>query len=117
VCALHCLTVPLLVTVLPLAGAGVLLGGWLEVLFIAASVALTTGSLCWGFQRHRRWRVLIVLGAAVTMIAAGRFLASEPYELLCVVGGAVVLTGGHLLNRYLCRTCAVCEEESGRGGS
>jgi MerC mercury resistance protein len=117
VCALHCLTVPLLVTVLPLAGAGVVLGGSLEVLFIAASVALATGSLCWGFRRHRRWRVLIVLGAALTMIAVGRFLASEPYELMCVVMGAAALAGGHLLNRYLCRTCVVCEDEPARGGS
>ena len=46
VCALHCLTVPLPVTVLPLAGAGVVLEGSLEVLFIAVSVALATGSLC-----------------------------------------------------------------------
>jgi hypothetical protein len=76
VCAVHCLTVPFLVTVLPLADAGVLLGGSLEVLFIAASVALAAGSLCWGFRRHRRWRVFIVLGTALTMIAVGRFLAS-----------------------------------------
>ena len=72
-CALHCLTVPLLVTVLPLAGAGVLLGGSLEILFIVASVVLATVSLCWGFRRHRRWRVFVVLGAALLMIAVGRF--------------------------------------------
>ena len=104
-------------TVLPLAGVGVLLGAWLEVLFIVASVALATGSLCWGFRRHRRWRVFIVLGAALTMIVVGRFLASEPYELVCVVLGAVALAGGHLLNRYLCQTCVVCEDEPARGGS
>jgi hypothetical protein len=117
VCALHCLSVPLLVTVLPLVGAGMLLGGWLEVLLIAASVALATGSLCYGFRRHRRWRVLIALGAALTMLAVRRFLASEPFELLCVVMGAAVLAGGHFLSHYLCRTCVVCEDEPTRGGS
>jgi MerC mercury resistance protein len=111
VCALHCLTVPLLAAVLPLAGAGMLLGGSLEILFIVASVALASGSLCWGFRRHRRWRVLIALGAALSMIAVGRFLASEPYELVCVVVGAMALAGGHLLNRYLCLTCVVCQDE------
>jgi hypothetical protein len=116
-CALHCLTVPLLVTVLPLAGAGVFLGGSLEVLFIAASVALATGSLCWGFRRHRRWQMFIVLGAALTMIGVGRFLARESFELVFVVMGAAVLAGGHLLNRYLCLTCRVCEDEDARGGS
>ena len=33
VCAVHCLTVPFLVTVLPLAGVGVLLGGGVAILF------------------------------------------------------------------------------------
>jgi hypothetical protein len=117
VCAVHCLTVPFLVTVLPLAGAGVLLGGSLEILFIVASVVLATVSVCWGFRRHRRWRVIVVLGAALTMIAVGRFLASEPYELVFVFMGAMVLAAGHLLNRYLCLTCVVCEDEPAHGGS
>jgi hypothetical protein len=117
VCAVHCLAVPLLATVLPLAGAGVLLGGSLEILFIVASVILATGSLCWGFRRHGRWRVFVVLGAALTMIAVGRFLASEPYELVFVFMGAMVLAAGHLLNRYLCLTCVVCEDEPAHGGS
>ena len=117
VCAVHCLTVPLLVTVLPLAGVGVLLGGSLEILFIVASVVLATVSLCWGFRRHRQWRVFVVLGAALTMIALGRFLASEPYELVFVVMGATALAAGHLLNRYLCLTCMVCEDEPAHGGS
>jgi MerC mercury resistance protein len=117
VCAVHCLTVPFLVTVLPLAGVGVLLRGALEILFIVASVVLATCSLCWGFRRHRRWRVFVVLGAALTMIAVGRFLASETYELVFVFMGAMVLAAGHLLNRYLCLTCVVCEDEPAHGGS
>jgi MerC mercury resistance protein len=117
VCAVHCLTVPLLVTVLPVAGVGVVLGGSLEILFSVASVVLATVSLCWGFRRHRRWRVFVVLGAALTMLAVGRFLASEPYELIFVFMGALVLAAGHLLNRYLCLTCIVCEDEPAHGGS
>jgi hypothetical protein len=109
-CALHCLTVPFLVTVLPLASVGLLFGGALEILFLIASVALAAGSLCWGFRQHREWPVLAVLGAALTMIGVGRFLASEPYEIMFVVMGAVVLAGGHLLNRYLCRTCKACPD-------
>ena len=61
--------------------------------------------------------MLIVLGAALTMIGVGRFPASDPYELVCVVMGAAVLAGGHLLNSYLWRTCVVCEDEPAHGGS
>jgi hypothetical protein len=70
-CAIHCLSVPVLVSVLPLAGAEVLLGRSLEVLFILTSV----------------------LGAALTLIGVGRFLASGPSEVVCVVVGAIVLAG------------------------
>jgi hypothetical protein len=117
VCAVHCLTAPLLVTVLPLAGVGVLLGGSLEILFIVASVVLATVSLCWGFRRHRRGRVPVMLSPALTMIAVGRFLASESYELVFVFTGAMVLAAGHLLNRYLCLTCIVCQDEPDHRGS
>jgi hypothetical protein len=116
VCAVHCLTVPFLVTVLPLAGVGTLLGGSLELLFIVVSAVLATSSLCWGFRRHRRWRVFILLGAALTLIVVGRFLASEPYELVFVFMGVMVLAAGHLLNRYLCLTCMVCEDEPAHDG-
>jgi hypothetical protein len=51
------------------------------------------------------------------MNAVGRFLASEPYELVFVLMGAMVLAAGHLLNRYLCLTCVVCENEPAHGGS
>jgi hypothetical protein len=60
--------------------------------------------------------VFIVLGAALTLIGVGRFLASEAYELVFVFVGAMVLMAGHLLNRYLCLTCMVCEDEPAHDG-
>jgi hypothetical protein len=51
------------------------------------------------------------------MIVVGRFLVREPRELVCVVMGAVILAAGYLLNRYLCLTCMVCEDEPAGGGS
>ncbi|HEX9868863.1 MAG TPA: MerC domain-containing protein [Candidatus Tectomicrobia bacterium] len=70
-----------------------------------------------GRPEAQAWRVFIVLGAALTMIAVGRFLANESYELVFVIMGAVVLAGGHLLNGCLCLTCRLCEDEDARGRS
>jgi hypothetical protein len=51
------------------------------------------------------------------MNAVRRFLASGPQEPVCVYRGALVLAAGHLLNRYLCLTCMVCDDEPAHGGS
>jgi hypothetical protein len=110
-CAAHCLAVPLLTAVLPAAGIGWFLGGSAEALLVAASLVLAAGSLCWGVRVHGRWGVLLPFGAALALIVTGRLRADEPYELLLVVTGAMLLTAGHLLNRHLCRTCATCPDE------
>jgi MerC mercury resistance protein len=105
-CAAHCVAVPL-----PAAGIGWLLAGSAEALLVAASLVLAAGSLCWGVRVHGRWGVLLPLWVALAMIVTGRLLAHEPYELLLVVTGAMLLTASHLLNRHLCRTCATCPDE------
>jgi MerC mercury resistance protein len=115
-CAVQCLAMPLLATVLPLAGLGFLLEGPMETLFIGASMLLAVVSLCWGVRVHRRWGLFLILGAAVGLIVAGRWAIEETYELLPVVMGALLLATMHLLNRYLCRQCVHCQD-GGRHGA
>jgi hypothetical protein len=115
-CAVQCLAMPLLITVLPLAGLGLLLKGLMEMLFVGASMLLAMVSPCWGVRVHRRWGVFLILGAATGLILAGRWSVEEPYELLLVVMGALLLATMHLLNRYLCRQCLHCQD-GGRHGA
>jgi hypothetical protein len=114
-CAVQCLAAPVLFTTLPMAGLGFFLDGPLEIILLGASMTLATGSLGWGFRVHRHWRVFGVLTAAVGMILLGRFAVDEPYELVLVVSGAVLLGAGHLCNRALCRACLRCQGEEGHG--
>lgn len=107
-CAVHCMASPLLVTKLPLAGLGFVVREATEGILLAASVALAAASLCWGFRLHRRRRVLLFLAGALGFIVVGRWMADGASERTLVVVGAGMLTAGHLLNRYLCSSCAVC---------
>jgi hypothetical protein len=116
-CAIHCMAFPLLVAVLPLAGLGFLVEGPIEVLLVLASPGMAAGSLCWGFRLHRRWHVFVVLSAALALIVAGRVLVEEPYEIVLVVTGALLLAGCHLLNRHLCLTCHKCHTGETHGHS
>jgi hypothetical protein len=116
-CAIHCMAFPLLVAVLPLVGLGFLVQGPTEVLLVLTSLGMAAGSLCWGFRLHRRWHVFVVLGAALALIVAGRVLVEESYEIVLVVGGALLLAGCHLLNRHLCLTCHKCQAREAHGHS
>jgi sugar phosphate permease len=110
-CAVQCLATPLLFTVLPLAGLGFFIEGPLEMIFLAAAMAMATGGLCWGFRVHRHRGVFGVLAAAAAMILLGQLVLDESYELAFVVIGTAILAGGHLLNRALCRACRRCQDE------
>jgi MerC mercury resistance protein len=116
-CAVQCLAMPLLITVLPLAGLGLLLDGPMETFFIGASMTLAVVSLCWGVRVHRRWGVFLILGAAMGLMLVGRWAVAEPYELLLVVMGALLLATMHLLNHYLCRLCMRCQDGGRHGAS
>ena len=107
-CTVHCMASPLLVTILPLVGLGFVVREATEGVLLAASVALAAASLCWGFRLHRRWRVLLFLVGALGFIVVGRWMAEGASERTLVVVGAGMLTIGHLLNRHLCASCAVC---------
>jgi|SRR5919198_5623303 hypothetical protein len=72
-CAIHCIAIPLLIAVLPLWGVGLLPGEGVGRGFLVCGIIFATGSLCWGFRLHRRWRGIFALTAGATMILAGQF--------------------------------------------
>lgn len=109
VCAVHCMTTPLLLSLLPFVGLGFLADESVEILLLGTSLVLAVGSLCWGFHIHHQRRTLLLLGAAFLFIVGGRFSPEETAEVVCVVLGAGLLAGGHLLNRHLCKTCLQCQ--------
>ena len=107
-CAIHCMAVPLLITVLPLVGLGFILGESAELVMVVAAGGLAAGSLTWGYRHHRNWRVFLILGGALMLIFIARLGVSEKAEIVFMVLGGLLLTGAHLVNRHLCRTCQHC---------
>jgi hypothetical protein len=109
------MTVPVMLSVLPLSALRPLMENAIETLFVIASLGLAVASHCWGFRIHGKWRGFLIVGAAVGMIVTGRSMAGEPYEMALVVVGALLLAVGHLVNRHLCRACLSCEQTGGHG--
>ncbi|MDE3001287.1 MAG: MerC domain-containing protein [Gemmatimonadota bacterium] len=116
-CAIHCVAMPLLVTVLPLLGLGILASERAESVIIGA-VALAMGSVVWGVRHHRRWRAFLILIVAVAFIVVAHVATEGVFEVVLHATGGLLLATAHLLNRHLCRTCPACgDEHSGESHS
>lgn len=105
ICGIHCMAMPVLVAILPLAGLGFLMSEWLEVLLLASATGLSTLSLCWGFRQHRKLHPVWFLVAGIAWFAIGHFYMHSVWYSLA--GGACFLIST-IINRRLCRTCQHC---------
>jgi len=110
-CAIHCAIVPFAATILPLLGLGFLADKRIERIVFLASIALASGSVCWGIRIHGQRRILILFGAALFLMLTGKGFASQAVEIAMIVPGAGLFVCGHLLNQRLCRSCRQCGDE------
>ena len=110
-CAIHCATVPLALTFLPLSGLGFLANDTVEWTLLGSTALFGFTSAAFGFHKHRAWRVFVFLAVGLVMILAGRAAESagqESYVLLLFVGGLLMATA-NFMNARLCRSCCACE--------
>jgi MerC mercury resistance protein len=107
-CAAHCVLTPMVATLLPVIGLGILVEERTEFALMALSASLGIASLGLGYRVHRSRRAVVVLVAGLCLLASGRVAEGWEYErigLPLVVGGGLVVASSHLLNRRLCRSC------------
>lgn len=104
-CAAHCLLLPLVIAVLPLAGLSFLLDSPTERYLVLGGVGLAAVNVCLGWRQHRQGRVWLVWLGAAALLTAGLMCADEALELLFMVGGALTLVAGNWFNHQLLRAC------------
>jgi hypothetical protein len=116
-CAIHCAAVPLVLTILPLAGAHVLLDGSFELVMIVISATVGIVSLGSSYRVHRRLNPLLMMSAGATILIAnfmghdGHSHAAETlHPYIAVVAGLMIATA-HRINMRLCASCETCEVE------
>jgi predicted membrane channel-forming protein YqfA (hemolysin III family) len=110
-CALHCLALPFLIGALPLAGLSFLLDETTERVFIAISALLAALSLVPAyFREHGKLRSIFLALAGIGLILLTHFLFEDELILKFVflLAGGGLISAAHILNRRLCRECAVC---------
>ncbi len=110
-CAVHCLALPFLIGVLPLVGLSFLLDETTERIFILISVLLAALSLLPAyFREHGKIRSIILAASGVGLIVMTHFFLEEnlAVKVVFLIAGAILISVAHLVNRRLCRECAVC---------
>ncbi len=111
-CAMHCLALPLALSILPLIGLGVLLSETTEMAFIGISILIAALSLLPAyFREHHRLRAILFFTSGICLLVISRLLFEESLVLKAVflITGGTLLTTAHFVNRRLCRECEVCQ--------
>jgi uncharacterized membrane protein len=99
------------VGVLPLVGLSFLLDETTERIFILISILLAALSLLPAYLReHGKIRSIFLAAAGIGLISLTHFLFEENLttKIAFLIAGAILLSAAHLINRRLCRECAVC---------
>lgn len=109
-CAIHCIAMPFVITLLPLLGLGILAHSSFETFMFITTISLASASLCWGTFVHRETRILLFVAAAVMLFYMGGFTAHSKHEALFVGFGGLCLAIGHFINIRLCKSCRHCCE-------
>lgn len=107
-CAIHCMAVPVLLTVST--------WGWLEILndpSIEMTVVVTSALLAIisivpsYFRHHRSLKAIVLVASGFALIAVGRLQTDRIAEILFTSIGAAVVGSAHYLNWRLYRNCII----------
>lgn len=102
ICIVHCLTVPVLVAVLPIAALSLGDPSHFHALMLWLVVPTSVLGFGLGFRVHRRWGlVLLGSGGVAVLIAAalwGHSAWRESFEIGVSVVGSLILAAAHWLN-------------------
>ena len=114
ICAIHCLSLPLLVGFFPALGATFFGQEAFHVWLLWLVIPLSMVALTLGCRTHKDlWVAMLGTAGLTILIAAAAFghdLLGETGERLATLLGATAIAGGHLRNYSLCRS-ANCAHE------
>ena len=110
-CAVHCLALPFLITLLPLVGLSFLLDETTERVFIVISILLATASLLPAyFRQHGKMRTILLAFSGIALLILTHLLFEEsPFlKVTFLLSGAILISAAHIINRRLCLACENC---------
>lgn len=107
-CTVHCLLLPIILTLLPALSLNVLADEMFHQWLLVAVIPTSLIALTMGCRQHKNLSVMIfgLLGLTILILTAffGHDFLGESGEKIASVIGAVVIAFGHIRNSALCKT-------------
>ena len=115
-CFVHCILTPIVLS-LSVVSAHYLPSEERVHRTLAVSVAAIGGfAIITGYRKHRRSRVLLLMGSALLLIFGGAYwgdrLPSHSAEVLVTMMGSCLMISAHLINHTFCKNCSCGAERS-----
>ena len=105
-CAIHCAIVPLLITMLPLAGLGFLANPLIEWSMIIFALCIGTYAIGLSYlQTHHKLLPVVLLIVGFLIIIAGHVFIIGWQEAIIVPVGGLLIATAHFFNFRYCRIC------------
>lgn len=109
VCVVHCLALPVVLSLLPVLPFGEALHAWMHPVIAVLLVPTTMLAMATARRRHGDRAVLWLLSAGLFVILVagvlGHIVPGEWTETLITVAGSALLISGHWRNYRLCSSC------------
>lgn len=108
----HCVLLPVFLTILPLWGVEVIEDIYIELGTIVVSAAAGGLAIWRGYKKHHQqlFIPLLFVSGLVLRIPAN-FIGTERSEMILKASGGLLVIIAHMLNWRTCRRCSVCENE------
>jgi hypothetical protein len=107
-CAVHCALLPIIITLLPLAGLKMLNNIFVEIAIIGSSLILACLSLGKSYKIHHNKSPLVMVFFGFLSIALGHFLIKNGLEWIFLTLGGVIIATAHWRNWKLNKSCLAC---------
>jgi hypothetical protein len=96
-CLIHCLSMPFVITLLPIVAEG-FLNHTLEILLVVGSFVLAVLLLIKDYKVHHKISPLLLLFGASILQYIGLFVVNESQESMYVISGSILMAIAYLTN-------------------
>jgi hypothetical protein len=103
-CAIHCVLLPFVLTLLPLVGLEFLAGHTFERVFVTCAALLASVSILVAYRRHRQPQALFLMVPGIALLIFGIAIdldANVVVHTVSVVTGGVLVASAHIVNLVL----------------